>query len=124
MFEDLKSEIKSLEKQRDEISSKIDDIKKKLYRAIFEASQKSDDEVVILLGKAFAHSRLKIKPDDERLGYHLADLSRTDKIPMFLSEIKDPVVKEMVRCEFDYTSYIFGHTHYDVCDNGYFRRDS
>jgi hypothetical protein len=74
------------------------------------------------LGEALRHRVLKEKPTTERLGYALADIyQELNQIPQ--NEREEKLLRDVLS-HLDVADYIFSHTHYDECSNGYFFRRS
>lgn len=83
------------------------------------------------IAEAMLHRKLGHKPTTKELGYALADdysmLHRDLGYPFnFKKQIPADVFKTLkeMQMHFDLTDYIFAKTHYDECDNGFFRRRS
>lgn len=85
-----------------------------------------DNQVLKLFAEAMCHEVLRYKPQTERLGYELADISRKyngDFSRVIFTDEERYLFKKVLNY-LDWCSYIFNHTHYDECSNGFFFRRS
>lgn len=125
--EDLKEidqEIEMLKLQKERL------LREEIKKLVNEA-RLSGEDWMLTIAEAMAHDKLKMKPLTPKLPYVLAKVyhqlheefgfpySSKGKIPLHTWNLLRKIQEK-----FDMAEYVFQHTHFDSCDNGFFFRRS
>lgn len=95
-------------------------------KRIVKNAADSSNEAIRLLVEAFNHFKTGEKPTTERLAYQLANIYGTyrGELKSAVETDEDKRILRDVLSQFDVVDYVFTHTHYDECSNGFFFRRS
>lgn len=107
-------------KEKASIEAQIENLERQEDFALYKEAIRSDCEAIRFLAEAMLHTRQKVKPSVEKLGYELASLNYDSRKE---NDETNKLYRRLLQ-KIDVTDYVFAHTHYDECSNGYFFRRS
>ena len=121
IFKDVENKIVNelLENRKENLEFEIALIRRTMMNDIYVRAMSSKNEKMRLVGEAFGHLSLKIKPTTEKLGYVLAELEGNFDFDGTDNEL---FIEMTDKYDFRPSKYIYATTHYDTCDNGYYFR--
>jgi hypothetical protein len=128
--QEIEARIQELETNIKELKKDLAERQLNKNKILAQTAKATNDPILVALADAMMHHLYSVLPKT-KVAYTLADISRTiDGFegpmghPLKLdTEEKTQLLRQLLQ-RFSPTDYIFNHTHYDECDNGFFFRRS